>query len=400
MRIGLFTDTYTPQVNGVATSVQQLSDELIKHGHEVYVITSSDKRKITTENNIIRLPGIKIKKLYGYNISGFYSYLAARYLKKLDLDIVHAHSEYGIGIFARIVASSNNIPFVYTYHTMWEDYTHYITQITKGYFENSIKKFVISSSKILADRCSELIVPSLKTKKAMIRYGVTNKINIIPTGLDLSQFAAHTFKKDDITNLRKKYDLKNNDFVAINVGRIAPEKNINKIIEVFKKIKAENKLQQIKLLIVGDGPYIEELENLIKEYQLGDNIKLCGLIKHEEIGIYYQLADLFVSASVSETQGLTFLEAMASHLPVLCYYDLNLEEIINDEENGFFVDNEEDFAYKLIELSKLDHYEFNNYGIAAKEQANQFSSSNFYEKVINVYDSAIRNKRRENYKNK
>lgn len=400
MRIGLFTDTYYPQVNGVATSVHQLAEELIKHGHEVYVVTSSNSRRISSEDNIIKLPGIRIKKLYGYNVSGFYSYIGARYLKKLKLDVIHAHSEYGIGLFARIVAKSYDIPLIYTYHTMWEDYTHYVTKITKGHFENPIKKFVITSSKLLADKCTELIVPSLKTKKAMIRYGVTNKINIIPTGLDLSFFASHQFKQEDILALRRKYDFKPSDFVAIYVGRIALEKNIDEIIEAFKKIKQENNTQNIKLLIVGDGPYVEELKEVIQSNGLEDSIKLTGLINRDEVAIYYQVGDIFVSASVSETQGLTFIEAMASHLPVLCYFDLNLEEIIKDEVNGFFVDNSDDFADKLIELSRLDHYKFNDYGIAAKERANHYSSANFYEKVINVYDNAIRNKRRENFKNK
>lgn len=394
MKIGLFSDTYYPQINGVSTSVQQLADELIKHGHEVYIITSSDLKKTTREDNIIRLPGFKIKKLYGYNLSGFYSYLASSYLKKLNLDIVHAHSEYGIGIYARIVAKAFDIPLIYTYHTMWEDYTHYITQVTRGHFESSLKKFIVVFSKIFADNSSELIVPSLKTKKAMIRYGVTNKINVIPTGLDISKFNASQFEPEEILELRKEYGLKEDDFVAVYVGRIALEKNIDEIIKAFTIIK-DRKIDNIKLVIIGSGPYYEELQEYIKQEKLLDYIQLLGVIEHEKIPTYYQLANIFVSASTSETQGLTYLEAMASHLPVLCYFDYNLEEIIEDNVNGFFVDNYSDFADKLVEISKLNKREYNEIANAAKEEANYFSSSNFYEKVINVYDNAIKSKRRK-----
>ena len=399
MKIGLFTDTYYPQVNGVATSVKQLSEELLKHGHEVYVITSSDQIKTTKKGNVIRLPGFKIKKLYGYNLSGFYSYSVSRYLKKLELDIVHAHSEYGIGLYARIVAKTFDIPLIYTYHTMWEDYTHYITKVTKGHFENSLKKFIVFFSKIFADTSSQLIVPSLKTKKVMIRYGVTNKINVIPTGLDISRFSGSRFEDEEILELRKQYDLKSSDFVALFVGRIALEKNIDEIIKAFEIIKKQN-IDNIKLVIIGSGPYLDELKEYVKKEKLEEYIKFFGVIEHDKIPIYYHLANIFVSASTSETQGLTYLEAMASNLPVLCYFDYNLEEIIEDQVNGFFVDNYNDFASKLIELSKLDKKEFQKLADAAKEEANYFSSANFYEKVINVYDNAIKNKRRENNKDK
>lgn len=397
MKIGIFTDTYAPEVNGVVTSIQQLENELKKHGHEVYIITSSAYHTITRADNVIMMPGIAIKKLYGYHVSGFYSWFGARYIKKLNLDIIHAQTEYGIGIFARIIASQLNLPLVYTYHTMMEDYSYYVTRMTGGHFEKQVKKFFVLSSKLYADKCTELIVPSQKTAEAMLRYGVTNKINVIPTGIDISAFSSHLFETVEINNLREQYQIADDDFLAIFVGRIAPEKSVEEIVEAFKVLK-DKKNHNVKLLIIGSGPSVDEISELVNQYELNEMVNLVGKIPHKEIPIYYQMSDLFVSTSTTETQGLTFIEAMASNLPVLCKYDKNLEDIVIDGENGYFVKNSYDLADKLIDLANLDQYEYNKLGNKARDVSLQFSSGIFYEKVIGVYDNAIRSKRRESIK--
>ena len=399
MKIGIFTDTYAPEINGVVTSIRQLEDELIRHGHEVYIITSSSYRSITRENNVIRMPGFALKKLYGYHASSFYSWFGARYIKKLDLDLIHAQTEYGIGIFARIIALQLDLPLVYTYHTMMEDYSHYVTRVTGGHFEKQVKKFIVLSSKLYADKCTELIVPSQKTADAMLRYGVKNKLNVIPTGIDLSKFSSHCFTTKDINNLRAKYQIRDNVFLAVFVGRVAPEKSVEEIIEAFRIIK-EKKEKSLKLLVIGSGPSLVELENLIKEYQLTETVSLVGKVPHDSVPIYYQMADIFVSTSTTETQGLTFIEAMASHLPVLCKYDKNLEDIVIDNQTGFFIKDSLELADKLIELAKLDHNEYSEYGFQARIMANRYSSTIFYEKVMVVYDNAIRSKRRHSIKTK
>jgi len=163
MRIGLFTDTYAPMINGVSTSVEMLKGALEKKGNTVYVITVSPdnmKYNIDEENNIIRIPGIPTG-IYDYRLTGIYPVKAVNTIKKLDLDIIHSHTEFGIGTFARLMAFQLNIPLVHTYHTMYEDYTHYIT---KGYFDKSSKKIVEYLTLFYCDRtASELIVPTKKT---------------------------------------------------------------------------------------------------------------------------------------------------------------------------------------------------------------------------------------------
>ncbi|MGL4382334.1 MAG: glycosyltransferase, partial [Bacilli bacterium] len=331
MRIGLFTDTYAPDLNGVASSVLILEKELIKKGHDVFIITSSNNKVIVHTDNVIRMPGFVFKRLYGYKISGFYSSVGSEYIKNLNLDIIHTHTEYGIGVFGRIIASKHKKPLVYTYHTMMEDYAHYITGYTKGLFENQVKAMFMKSSRILANRCTELIVPSNKTYEAMIRYGVTNEINIIPTGIALDSFKQDQYKSDDITLLKAQLGIKEDDFVCIYLGRIAQEKSIDFIIEAFNLIKHQ---PHIKLLIVGDGPAYEEIQQLINEYHLQNNIIMVGKVVRSLVPLYYFISDLYISMSKSETQGLTFIEAMASSLPIIARYDDCISDILIENENG------------------------------------------------------------------
>lgn len=394
MRIGLFTDTYLPNINGVATSVNQLEVELIKHGHTVFIITSSNESKVTVEKNIIRVPGVQLRKLYGYSFSGIYSFFAARFIRKLNLDVIHVHTEYGVGIFGRLMATQLKLPLVYTYHTMMEDYTHYFTKATLGRFERQVKKFLISSSKFFADKCTELIVPSTKTYKAMKRYGVTNHINVIPTGIDISKYSTENIDENEVKAIKKKYGLNKNDFVAIFVGRLAPEKSVDMIIETFKMLK-EQRINDIKLLIVGDGPAYDDLAKKVNEYKLKRTVKLVGSVSNEDIPAYYHSAEVFVSTSITETQGLTFIEAMASHLPIVCRYDDNLKNIIDDHKNGFFIENEQEMAEKLIDLADMKVDDYNRLSNNARLKAQDFSSTIFYEKVIIVYENAIRNKRKQ-----
>lgn len=387
MIIGIFTDTYTPDINGVVTSIKMLEDELTRHGHEVYIITASNQRRIIREGNVIKMPGVALKKLYGYSLSNFYSFIGANYIKKLNLEIIHTQTEYGIGIFARVFALKENIPLVYTYHTMWEDYSSYVLKLTRGKFEKNVKRMLINFTKLYAENNSALIVPSQKTKDVMLRYGVEIDINVVPTGIDLSRFNRDNFSDEQINALRKELDVED-CFVALFVGRIASEKNIVEVIESFKLVKKQDK--NIKFIIVGDGPDYEEYNELVTKYGLDVTINMVGSVNNEIIPLYYQIADVFISTSLSETQGLTFIEAMASHVPAISRYDKNLADIVVDGETGFIVSDVNDLANKIVKMAHLSDDEYQRMQNNAYEIAKSYSSEIFYERIMKVYDDAIR----------
>src|SRR5574344_917021 len=205
MRIGLFTDTYPPYINGVSTSVQMLKNALEKKEHQVYVITvnnSSIKYNYDEKTHVMRIPGVPIG-IYDYRLTSIYPLKIINTMKSWKLDVIHSHTEFGVGIFARIFAKQFNIPLVHTYHTMYEDYTHYITH---GYFDKSSKKIVEYLTKFYCDKtASELIVPTNKTYKLFKeKYKYEKNIHIIPTGIEVDRFFSENVSKKIIADLRKK----------------------------------------------------------------------------------------------------------------------------------------------------------------------------------------------------
>lgn len=389
MRIGIFTETYTPYISGLVTSELMLKNALEKKGHTVYVVTAnltSSKYEYDEKERVLRIPGIPTG-IYDSRLTSIYPIKAINKIKSWNLEVIHSQTEFAIGTFARLFAKQYNIPIVHTYHTMYEDYVHYIT---KGHFDKSSKKLVEYLTKFYCDKTiNELIVP---TKKAYDlfkeKYNVKRNIHIVPTGIEVERFYKEKIDIKKIRELKKKYNFSKRDFVAIFVGRIAEEKNVPFLIEVTENIIKEK--PNFKLLIIGDGPDKENYENMVKERNLEKNIIFTGKVAWEAIPIYYQLGDVFVSASQSETQGLTIIEAMAASLPALCIDDESFRNTVIDDLNGYlFKDKKEckEIILKLMNDKKL----LENIQIGARNSAEMHSSKYFAEKVLDVYKLAINN---------
>ena len=227
MRVGIFTETYTPYISGLVTSEIMLKKALEKLGHEVYVVTAnleSFHYDYDEKEHILRIPGIPTG-IYDSRLTSIYPIKAVNIIKSWKLDIIHSQTEFAIGTFARLLAFQLDIPLVHTYHTMYEDYIHYVT---KGYFNKSSKKIVEYLTLFYCDKtASELIVPTKKTYDLFKeKYKVDKNIHIIPTGIELERFYKENIDSEKLAKLRKKVGLKEEDFVAIFVGRLAQEKNI------------------------------------------------------------------------------------------------------------------------------------------------------------------------------
>lgn len=386
MRIALFSDTYIPEVNGVATSVFTLFQALTNRGHEVFVVTTNPfGSKTQIEGKIIRVPGIELKRIYGYRMASFYYPYVFNYMKNLKLDLIHVHTEYGIGIFGKILAIRLHLPVVYTYHTMLEDYTHYLN---KGHFEYLSKYVINSISRFFGDTCTELISPSNKTKEALRRYGVETHINIVPTGIDLAKFKEENVNPEAVNKLKEQYRLEGVPLILY-LGRIAPEKGIDVLLRGFAQIPPTS---GIKMMIAGGGPGLVKLEQMAEELHLMDRVIFTGKVPQSETQVYYQLATLFASASLTETQGLTFLEAMAAGKPILWRYDKNLDEMLQDGETGFIFNDEKDFGVKVLQYLQLTTANKSKMKQQLLSRSNEFSSEVFYDNIMEVYHRAIRKK--------
>lgn len=385
MRIGLFTDTYTPDINGVVSSIVTLQKELEKDGHEVFVITNHKASHTKREGNILRLPGLELKWLYGYKLSTPYHFSARDEIEKMHLDIIHVHTEFGVGMFGRIVAKYLNIPVVTTYHTMYEDYTHYVNRFDIEEIEKVSKKIVSSFSKVLSDSAQAVISPSEKTKETLLKYGVKTPIYVIPTGLSFEKFNHDTIDSKEVEKIKEMYDLKEEDKVVVFVGRIAPEKSIDIPIEGFRYITDSH----IKLMIVGDGPQLEDLKKMVKNYGLMDKVIFTGKKSSDEVPLYYACADCFVSASLTETQGMTYIEALACGLPVFARWDDVLENLVVEGESGFLFDDAQMFAEKLTSYFSLPKEQRQNFRQKAISKVAQYDAKVFCSKVLSVYYQAI-----------
>ena len=394
MRIGIFTETYTPYISGLVTSEIMLKKALEKQGHEVYVVTAnleSFKYDYDEKERVLKIPGIPTG-IYDSRLSSIYPVRAVNKIKSWNLDVIHSQTEFAIGTFARLFAKQYNIPLVHTYHTMYEDYIYYIT---KGYFERSSKKLLEYFTKFYCETtATELIVPTNKTYKLFKeKYKFEKNINIIPTGIEVERFYDENIDNNELKELRKTLNIDKDDFILLFVGRLAEEKNIEFLIRAEKKLKEQN--NNIKLLIVGDGPDKEKYEKDAESLGLADNIIFTGKTAWEDMPYYYHLADIFVTASKTETQGLTIIEAMASNVVPVCMRDEAFSSMVTEELDGLFFETEKEYVDHIMRLYN-NPKELEKFDKQARIQAETYSSKYYGARVLEVYNRAIKEKKEEN----
>ena len=392
MRVGVFTDTYPPFINGVSTSITMLQKALVAKGHKVYIVTVNPENmsyKYDDDDSVIRIPGIPVG-IYDYRLTGIYPIRAINKIKKWNLDVIHSHTEFGIGTFARIISKQLGIPLVHTYHTMYEDYVHYIT---KGHFDKSSKKIVEYLTKFYCDKTAkELIVPSTKTYKLFKeKYKFDKNVHIVPTGVEVERFYKENVDNEEITLIKKELNLKKDDFVILYVGRLAQEKNVELLIKSQVDIVKKNK--RAKLVIVGSGPDYEKYIELATDLKIKNNIIFTNAIPWEEMPNYYNIANVFVTASTTETQGLTVIEAMAASLPVICIEDESFSNVVINHLNGRTFTNDKEYKKALIETMASKN-ELNKMSKQARITADSHSLKYYAESILDVYNSAIKNSKK------
>lgn len=330
MKIGLFTDSYFPQVSGVSTSIELLRNQLIEQGHTVIIFTTTDPHA-TDDPTIIRLPSIPFASFEDRRIAyrGFDKCLLIA--QTYDFDIIHTHTEFSLGLAGKYVASKLKIPTIHTYHTMYENYTHYIWN---GLLIR--RQHVKWYSRLFCSQATGVIAPSLLTRDTLQDYGVTTPIRVIPTGVKLP-----TFDPACRQAVRQSLNIPDDAIVLLSLSRLSKEKSIDEILEAYPAIYAEN--PDVHLVIVGDGPQRASLEAMARGYQL-EHVHFVGEVEHNQVNRYYQMADLYINASESESQGLTYLEALANHLPIIAKKNDYLDTIINNPTYGTLYTSQQSLA--------------------------------------------------------
>lgn len=341
MRIGFFTDTYFPQVSGVATSIRTLKNELEKQGHEVYIFTTTDPDADEFEKDIVRMPSVPFISFTDRRIVVRGLWFAYQIAKELELEIIHTHTEFGTGFLGKMVANRLRIPVIHTYHTMYEDYLHYIAN-GKVVRPSHVKHFI----KMFVNHSTGVVCPSKRVVDTLKRYEVDVPMRIIPTGIDVSRFSRPDITKKDTDQLRDKLGLHTDDLMILSLSRISYEKNIHVIVQQFPEVLMS--YPNARLVIVGKGPYREDLEELSRQLGVEDYTQFTGEVPHEDVAYYYHAADYFVSASTSETQGLTYAEAIASGTQCIVEGNDYLNQLLNDESLGITFEQDADFSESFV----------------------------------------------------
>lgn len=390
MKILLTTDWYKPVINGVVTSVINLKKELEERGHEVRVLTLSHNYESYAAGSVYYMKSLNLEKIYP-NARAVVPHTEKLIRELIDWkpDIVHSQCEFMTFYYAVKISKKCGCPLVHTYHTIYEDYLHYlpgrISDLPMGAALE--RKTVAGFSRSVLKKTDQVIVPTEKVKKILEKYEVGKPMTVIPSGIDLKRFMASMSEKEK-TALRKEYGIPEKNKVLVSVGRLAKEKNLEELLEYFARLVKEKGGENLTLLIAGDGPDKTRLEQLAMHYELGNQVIFTGMIDPKEVGKYYRLGDVFVCASTSETQGITYAEAMASGIPALCRKDACLNGVIVDGYNGFQYESYEYFKMHLLYLLEQKERR-RKMGENARETAYVYSTWNFCTMVEGLYKNAV-----------
>ncbi len=378
MKILIATDCYIPTINGVVISTVNLKNELVRMGHEVRVLTLSHTRRSYEKQGDVFIGSAGAQKVYPE--ARFTLPRNNRLIEELidwNPDIIHSQSEFSTFVIARRIANRLDIPIVHTYHTIYEDYTHYFSPVKK-WGKRMAETFTNSSLKHV--NC--VIAPSEKVKVLLRGYGMKGEIKVIPSGIDINKF--HTpVQNSNLEKIKQTLGLLEDQKILITIGRLAKEKNHEELLAFIKELNRSD----VKLVIVGDGPNRTELEIYAKKLGIHDKVIFAGMIPHEDIGEYYQIGDVFVSASNSETQGLTYYEALANGIPVICRKDESIANIVINGFNGWQYETFEEFSDQLTSVldKKNDHFNKN----AFESIRSNYSLEAFAQNVETAYFETI-----------
>ncbi len=381
MKILITTDLFTVKTNGVVTSVRNLMEELENKGHDVRVLTLSENRHSHKDKNIYYITSMPLGVVYpDVRMPLTYRHPLIRELIDWKPDVIHSQCEYFSYQFARRISKRTGAPIVHTYHTLYEQYVTYV--IPNRWLG---KHLIRCLSRWRLKKAGAIVAPTHKVEHVLNGYSIKNPIRVIPSGISLEQ---HKVRISDAERLerRRALGISGEQIVLINLGRLGNEKNLDEVVTLFAKARKTN--DKLVLLIVGGGPAMEHLQKLVRQLGVSESVIFTGMIDPKEVHIYYQLGDLFVSASTSETQGLTYVEAAANGLPLLCRRDLCLQGVLREGCNGYAYDTDTEF-FSCLQAILQDPQWMQNAKANSEAIAETFDKTHFAASIEDVYSSVL-----------
>ncbi len=376
MRIGIFTDSYLPYTSGVVKSIEVFNRELTDMGHDVYIFAPSYP-KCTRENRVFRFASLPAPTNPDYSLAIPFSIRLRPVIRNLKLDIIHVHSPFLLGRLGAKYAKRLDIPLVFTFHTLYDQYVHYVPlgqEITKEITRRLCRDF--------CNGCDMVITPTGIIEKHLEQLGVNARVETIPTGIEVEKF-----NNGNPGWLRQKYGIDPEKKILLFVGRLGMEKNIYFLLDAFKEINNRNK--DTCLVLVGGGPEEEKLKKQAKVHGLVESIVFTGKMPWQEVVNCYVGADIFVFSSVTETQGLVIGEAKAAGLPVVAVKAFGVSEMVENGTDGYLTELDQDVFVEKTMLLLDDQRLRENMSSKARENAWRISSRGSAQRLVDCYRSLL-----------
>jgi glycosyltransferase involved in cell wall biosynthesis len=388
LHIAFFTNYYHPVVNGVVRSVASFRENLVKQGHNVFVFAQSDSNYTDSEPFIFRYPSLPLP-LGDISTAIPVSPFVDQLLPILKLDVIHTHHPILLGQTAARKAEELGLPLVFTFHTQYWEYTHYIPfpqEVIQDFLKNAVHRWL----REFMQKCQHIIIPSESLREILVRdYGLHERYSVIPTGTDLEPFL-----QADGKSLRAQHGW-HDEKVLVSVGRLAPEKNWDTLLQAFAKVYEKH--PGVRLVLIGDGTARQTLEMLSAELGITDRVTFTGALPFEQIPRYLKAADLFAFASVTETQGLVTIEAMAASLPVVAVDGPGTRDIVEHGKQGFLVENDPEALAGALNQLLSDPQKMKRFSSNALKKARTFDVKELGKQLIGVYEQAIQDKKEDQY---
>lgn len=382
MKILITTDLFTTRTNGVVTSVCNLADELTADGHEVKILTLSKNAHSHVDGNVYYIRSVSLEAVYPQvRMPTSYRHRLIRELIAWKPDVIHSQCEFFTFQYALRISRCTGAPIVHTYHTLYEQYASYVLP-----GKRLGPKVVKALSRYRLKKVKRVIAPTRKVESALRGYGVKSPIRIVPSGIDLTRYRDR-IDEATLRATRQSLGLTEENIVLISLGRLGTEKNLDELLRFF--VPASDMDSRLRLLIAGDGPARTALEQLAGELGIREKVIFTGMIEPRQVQLYYQLGDVFLNASTSETQGLTYIEASANGLPLLCRRDPCLNGVIREGVNGYTYTCREDFLIALHAICNDPDWRAQA-GEEGRQIAAGFDKALFGDNVEAVYAEALR----------
>ncbi|MBL8060263.1 MAG: glycosyltransferase [Chthonomonas sp.] len=376
LRIAMFSDSALPVLNGVSVSIDALVRELRQAGHSVHIFTAAHFGYKDPDPNTYRFPAIETPWTKGYPLAFPPFYPLLQHFRRNRFDVVHTHTPWTIGFVGLRWAQSEGVPVVSTYHTHYDKYTHYIPFVPKRYLRYKIAKH----TNYYYNAVDHVITPSEASAKWLGRHSVRTPVTVIPTGNLPRQML-------DRAELRLQHKVPVDARILLYVGRLAEEKNMGVLFEAAAQALAQD--HRAVFWLVGDGPYREECAEMARALGIGDRVRFVGFVDRHQVDAYYELADIFIFASMTETQGLVIQEAMSYGLPSVVVQGGGASSAIENGVNGIIVGNDAtQLSNAVVSLLEDEGY-YSAISKEASRSARTYSTRDMTEDVLTVYDQAI-----------